>query len=105
MYVITTLITKCEDEDVFFQVVNDKAVIELLCYCLMEQVQLNLPDKLVYMALLSIEIALNFSHFNNEDALNILDFKVKGYLQEISQNEAFNNCLAHSVKEISEKAI
>lgn len=71
----------------------------------MEQDKLNLPDKLVYMALLAIEIALNFSLFNNDDALNILDFKVKEYLQEISQNEAFNRCLAHSVKEISEKAI
>lgn len=36
MYVIVTLMTKSDDESVFFQVVNDKAIIELLSYCLME---------------------------------------------------------------------
>ena len=61
--------------------INDKAVIELLSYCLTEQTKLNLPDKLVYLALISIELALNFSHFNDhEESMNILDFKVKDYL-------------------------
>ena len=36
MYVIVYLMTKSDDESVFFQVVNDKAIIELLSYCLME---------------------------------------------------------------------
>lgn len=81
LYVITNLLTNSGDETVFFEVINDKAVIELLAYCLTEQTKLNLPDKLVYLALLSLEIALNFSYFNNEeDSINILDFKVKEYL-------------------------
>ena len=36
MYVIVTLMTRSDDESVFFQVVNDKAIIELLSYCLKE---------------------------------------------------------------------
>jgi len=36
MYVIVTLMTRSDDESVFFQLVNDKAIIELLSYCLKE---------------------------------------------------------------------
>jgi len=56
----------------------------------------------VYLALLAIEIALNFSFFNNkEESLNIMDFDVKDYLVEITKNKALQEVLSHKLTEIS----
>ena len=105
MFVITILMKSCDEESVFFQIVNDKAIIELLAFCMLEQTQLNIPDKLLYFVLVALEIALNYSHFNNEESTCVLDFEFKEHLLHVTQNEGLKTVLAHKNYEIAQKAI